>query len=151
MPRWVLRCYQVPWVRSCPSCYRPGSGSRAPSWGSVIISIASLLILLASTGLGGYVVGTCAFMFAWLAFFPFVMGMCTRIDPLGRLGALCYGISAGAQSMGPTLAGTVSQRAGIHAWLAAAVLALPIGAIVILFALRSSRMAQAEMEITIGA
>lgn len=79
-------------------------GRALPIAVSVILGAICLLLLL---GLPGqpriFALVAQAFMFGWLLFFPYLMGLTSSLDPLGRLASLVYTAQAIGFFVGPAL------------------------------------------------
>ena len=62
-------------------------------------------VLLAGGGIFVYAASASLYIFAWLGLFPYLMGLMSRLDPVGRLNGLLYAIAGTAFAVGPAAAG----------------------------------------------
>ena len=91
-------------------------GHIAPLTTSMIIATGSLLMLV-----GGreddalFIVAAQLFMFSWLLFFPYFMGLAAELDPFGRLASMVYFIQTAASVVGPALAALLVGALGYNA------------------------------------
>ena len=79
-------------------------GRALPIAASVTLGAICLLLLLGlpdQPRIFGLVAQ--AFMFGWLLFFPYLMGLTSTLDPLGRLASLVYTAQAIGFFLGPAL------------------------------------------------
>lgn len=79
-------------------------GRAMPMALSIVLGIICLLLLL---GLPGqpriFALVAQAFIFGWLMFFPYLMGLTSTLDPLGRLASFVYTAQAIGFFVGPAL------------------------------------------------
>ena len=84
--------------------------------GLQLISVASLFF--AGESIPQYALSLWAYLFAWLALFPYLLGLMSRIDPIGRLNGLLYGVTSVAFAVGPIFSGwlighSATERLGL--------------------------------------
>jgi len=73
------------------------------------IQIAAVLtMLLGGSHFFAYAASASLFVFAWIALFPYLMGLMSQIDPGGRLNGLLYMTALLGYAIGPAAAGYVS-------------------------------------------
>ncbi len=79
-------------------------GRSLPITVSVGIGAACLLLLIGKHGAPWiFSLAAQAFMFGWLLFFPYLMGLTSSLDPLGRLSSLVYTVQNIGFFLGPIL------------------------------------------------
>lgn len=122
-----------------PLYLRDRIGRAVPIACSVMIMLVSLTLLQWLQTPRDFTVAICGLMFGWTLVFPYIMGLCSRLDPIGRLGALCFGASAAAGAIGPTIAGFLIEMAGYTTLLHLAVAGVAISGVVLLCAVRIVR------------
>lgn len=87
--------------------------------GLVSLQLLSVVTLFfAGQSIPQYALSIWIYLFAWLALFPYLLGLMSGIDPLGRLNGLLYAVAAIAFAVGPTFSGwlighSVSERVGL--------------------------------------
>jgi predicted MFS family arabinose efflux permease len=100
-----------------------------------LLSVVSLLF--AGDSIFQYGVSACVYIFAWLAVFPYLMGLMSRIDPVGRLNGLLYTIAAIGFAIGPISASwlvgrTTTERIGLTLVQEISLVLLFIGAVLLI-------------------
>jgi predicted MFS family arabinose efflux permease len=100
-----------------------------------LLSVVSLLF--AGDSIFQYGVSACVYIFAWLAAFPYLMGLMSRIDPVGRLNGLLYTIAAIGFAIGPISASwlvgrTTTERVGLTLVQEISLVLLFIGAVLLI-------------------
>jgi hypothetical protein len=110
-----------------PFVLRSRAGFLRPLLAAATLSVASVTTLALTRSEASYATALGGFMFAWIAAFPYLMALCSRFDPLGRLGALCYGVSSAAAGAGPVLAGIIIEQFGAPQLLRAAAVGIAAG------------------------
>jgi MFS family permease len=100
-----------------------------------LLSVVSLLF--AGNSIFQYGVSACVYIFAWLAAFPYLMGLMSRIDPVGRLNGLLYTIAAVGFAIGPISASwlvgrTTTERVGLTLVQEISLALLFIGAVLLI-------------------
>jgi predicted MFS family arabinose efflux permease len=109
------------------------------------ITVSSGLLIVSTLLIGTtgdatlYMFAMCTFVFAWLAFFPYLMGVCALFDPSGRLSALNLALQYAGLTVGSAMAGVVSERVGYHALVVGAAVGYAISALLVLDGERRSR------------
>jgi predicted MFS family arabinose efflux permease len=109
-------------------------GFLPPLVAAAILSVASIGTLATTSTETSYAVALGGYMLAWIAAFPYLMALCARFDPRGRLGALVYGVQNAAAGTGTFVAGLVFDRAGPQSFLLLAALGIMIGTALLLVA-----------------
>lgn len=71
---------------------------------SLITSICCLLALLIFSNKLVYALVIQLYMFVWLLFFPYLMGIVSELDPVGRLAGVSYALQSIGFAIGPALA-----------------------------------------------
>ncbi len=79
-------------------------GRTAPVTFSLLVSICCLLALLGYSNKLVYALVIQSYMFVWLLFFPYLMGIVSELDPLGRLAGISYALQSVGFAIGPALA-----------------------------------------------
>lgn len=72
---------------------------------------AVLTMLLAGTHLFAYAFSASAFVFTWIALFPYLLGLMSRLDPGGRLNGMLYMTALLGYAIGPAAAGYLTGHA----------------------------------------
>lgn len=115
--------------------------SRVAAAGLAILGAGNLLSIV----LGGFTLAAGCFMFSWIAFFPYLMGLCSSFDTVGRLGALSLAVQNIGFATGPALAGMLVEHAGYHSLLTAALLGYILAGTALLAAsCRAKRLASVD-------
>jgi len=79
-------------------------GRALPIAASVTLGVICLFLLLALPGQPRvFALVAQAFMFGWLLFFPYLMGLTSSLDPVGRLSSLVYTAQSIGFFLGPAL------------------------------------------------
>lgn len=81
-----------------------------------------------------FTLAMCGFVFAWMMFFPYLMGLCAAYDPLGRLSALNLALQYGGLTLGSGLAGVIAELAGYGTLIITAAAGYFVSAALILWA-----------------
>lgn len=93
-------------------------GRSLPIALSVAIGAACLLLLIDTRGEPEvFGLAAQAFMFGWLLFFPYLMGLTSSLDPLGRLSSLVYTVQNIGFFLGPILCAQAILIGGYRAVL----------------------------------
>lgn len=95
-----------------PFLLRDRLGRALPIVVTLLISLGCLPAFLVSTSPLWIATAMSAFAFAWLMFFPYLMGLCSALDSLGRLGTLDLAVQYAGLAIGPAAAGFIAQQAG---------------------------------------
>lgn len=101
---------------------------------SIITSICCLLALLIFSNKLVYALVLQLYMFVWLLFFPYLMGIVSELDPAGRLAGVSYALQSIGFAIGPALAALLISEGGyaalfhlgIGCYLATLILLLPL-------------------------
>jgi len=93
-------------------------GRTLPIAVSVSIGAVCLLLIILNYGKSWiFSVASQAFMFGWLVFFPYLMGLTSSLDPLGRLSSLVYTIQNIGFFLGPIICAQALLIGGYRAIL----------------------------------
>lgn len=90
-------------------------GRMPPVIFSMTVSICCLLALLNFGNKLVYALVVQLYMFVWLLFFPYLMGIVSELDPLGRLAGISYALQSIGFAIGPALAALMVTRGGYTA------------------------------------
>lgn len=109
-------------------------GRMPPVTFSLLVSICCLLALLGYSNKLVYALAIQLYMFVWLLFFPYLMGIVSELDPLGRLAGISYALQSVGFAIGPALAASLITGGayaalfslGIVCYLVTLVLLLPL-------------------------
>ncbi len=109
-------------------------GRALPIGFALVVSSCCLLALLLMEGKMVYAIVVQVYSFVWLLFFPYLMGIVSNLDPLGRLAGVSYAVQSIGFAIGPALAATLITGGGYTAlyylgmgcYLVTAVLLLPV-------------------------
>lgn len=111
-----------------------------------VVQIVSLLIQITSNGSQiAFYLCICLYAFAWLALFPTVLGVLSRLDPTGQMNGVSYIIAVTGLAAGPAIGGWLLKNTssfhapgGILSWVGILPLVVS-GAIVALYAFKAER------------
>jgi MFS family permease len=119
---------------------------RAQPIGVSNLTTLCCLVFLARPGTAvGFALAAGCFMFSWIAFFPYLMGLCSSFDTVGRLAALSLAVQNIGFAAGPPLAGMLVEHAGYHLLLTVAFWGYILAATAVLAATyRAKRLAAAD-------
>lgn len=95
-----------------PYILRDRLGRALPIGTSILVTLGCLAALAQPVTAITFGIAAASFMFAWISFFPYLMGVCTAFDTVGRLGALSLAVQNIGFAAGPALAGVLVERAG---------------------------------------
>jgi len=95
-----------------PFVLRDRLGRALPIALAFLVMLACLPYFLFSTSPIAFAAAMSGFVFAWLMFFPYLMGVCANFDPRGRVGTLDLAVQYAGLTLGPTIAGVISQHFG---------------------------------------
>ena len=87
-------------------------GRMPPVTFSLVVSICCLLALLGYSNKLVYALVIQLYMFVWLLFFPYLMGIVSELDPLGRLAGVSYALQSVGFAIGPALAASLIMSGG---------------------------------------
>jgi predicted MFS family arabinose efflux permease len=118
-----------------PYVLRDRFGRAWPIAISILVTLCCLIVLARPVSAIGFGVAAASFMFAWIAFFPYLMGVCSAFDPVGRLGALSLATQNIGFAAGPAIAGVLAERAGYVPLIGAAAVGYAIAAVALLAAI----------------
>ncbi len=90
-------------------------GRALPIAVSLLSSIICLIALLTLGGKLVYALVVQLYMFVWLLFFPYLMGIVSELDPLGRLAGISYALQSVGFAVGPALAALLITHGGYTA------------------------------------
>lgn len=90
-------------------------GRIPPVTFSLLVSVSCLLALLTLDNKLVYALVVQFYMFVWLLFFPYLMGIVSELDPLGRLAGISYALQSVGFAVGPALAALLLTRGGYDA------------------------------------
>ena len=104
------------------TCYAAGQarlgtrlGRIAPITLSLLASTGCLLALLFFGNKLVYALVIQFYMFFWLLFFPYLMGIVSELDPVGRLAGVSYALQSIGFAIGPALAALLITGGGYAA------------------------------------
>ena len=87
-------------------------GRMPPVTFSLLASVCCLLTLIAFSNKLVYALVIQLYMFVWLLFFPYLMGIVSELDPLGRLAGISYALQSVGFAVGPALAALLITSGG---------------------------------------
>ena len=90
-------------------------GRALPIAFSLLASMSCLIVLLTLGGKPVYALVVQLYMFVWLLFFPYLMGIVSELDPLGRLAGVSYALQSVGFAVGPALAALLITGGGYAA------------------------------------
>ena len=90
-------------------------GRKAPITFSLLASTGCLLALLIFANKLVYALVVQLYMFVWLMFFPYLMGIVSELDPIGRLAGVSYALQSVGFAIGPALAALMIPGGGYAA------------------------------------
>lgn len=90
-------------------------GRALPIAFSLLVSMSCLVVLLVLEGKLVYGLAIQLYMFVWLLFFPYLMGIVSKLDPVGRLAGVSYALQSIGFAIGPALAATLIPAGGYAA------------------------------------
>ncbi len=90
-------------------------GRMAPISFSLLVSTGCLLALLMFANRLVYALVVQLYMFVWLMFFPYLMGIVSELGPVGRLAGVSYALQSIGFAIGPALAALLIPGGGYAA------------------------------------
>ena len=90
-------------------------GRMPPIMFSLLASAGCLLALLFFSNKLIYALVIQLYMFVWLMFFPYLMGIVSELDPVGRLAGVSYALQSIGFAIGPALAALMIPGGGYAA------------------------------------
>ena len=87
-------------------------GRMLPIMFSLLASTGCLLALLFFSNKLVYALVIQLYMFVWLMFFPYLMGIVSELDPVGRLAGVSYALQSIGFAIGPALAALMIPGGG---------------------------------------
>lgn len=121
------------------------AGRARPLFGTISLSVLSLLLIASSANGTAFTVGALLFCFVWSSFLAYLNGLMSAQDSAGRVVALSVSSQTLGMAIGPAVAGGLADAVGYGAVVMLA-LACHATALVLLIALLQvrSRMAQSS-------
>ncbi len=129
-----------------PFALRDRLGRALPISVSTLITLGCLLSLRLPGSAAAFAVAVGFFMFAWIAFFPYLMGLCSSFDSVGRLGALSLGAQNIGFAAGPTIGGLVIGHFGYPVLIAIGMVEYALAGVALLLAIHRSRILAAAAQ-----
>jgi len=105
-------------------------GRVLPNAAALVVSLASLVLVIVGGGIAVFVPAAMAFYLAWVFGLPYLMGLIAALDPAGRAATLAIVMQNVGLAAGPAIAGSIVS-AGSYVNLAWFGLALYLFALVI--------------------
>ena len=94
----------------------------------LVVTISLLMLIYNSQSALVFTAASLLFMFAWLMFFPYFMGLTSKLDPEGRLSSFVYAIQNVGFLLGPVVCAFVLEVGGYKGilWFGVGCLALAL-------------------------